>query len=158
MGKRGQMSQRKGTGAWRRRDKHRRSGFSDGSGSDGGTKVVVKYQCIGEQCEGNSSDGSDDGSGSSSAEVGATDQRFQVVDDEVEVRDGMVNRRQQSVTATRAMEALRWAVSLVRNGGLREAIRTWRERCRYHVIAQWQQRYRREIQRQEQCIQEQQCI
>ena len=34
MRKSGRMPQRKGTGAWRRRDKHS-SGFSDGSGSDG---------------------------------------------------------------------------------------------------------------------------
>ena len=32
MGKGGRMPQRKGAGARRRRDKHRRSGFSDGSG------------------------------------------------------------------------------------------------------------------------------
>ena len=35
---------------------------------------------------------------------------------------------------TRATEALRWAVSLVRDGGLGWAVRSWRERCRNHGI------------------------
>ena len=87
IGKDGTMPQSEGAGASQRRDKHRRSGFSDGIGSDRADKAVVKYQCIGEQRAGSSSDGSDDGSGSSSAEVGATDQRFQAVEDEVEVRE-----------------------------------------------------------------------
>ena len=78
MGKGARMPQRKGAGASRRRDKLRRSGFSDDSGSDNADmKVAVKYQCIGEQRAGSSSDGSDGGSGSSSAVVGATDQQFQ---------------------------------------------------------------------------------
>ena len=49
-------------GASRKRDKHRRSGFSDGSGSDSADRVTVKYQCIGEQRAGSSGDGSDGGS------------------------------------------------------------------------------------------------
>ena len=157
MGKGGRMPQRKGEGASRRREKHRRSGFSDGSGSDGATKVAVKYQCIGADGEGSASGGSDDGSSDSSAEVGATDWGFQAVDNEVEVRRDMVDQRQRVVTVTRAVEALRWAVSLVRNGGLREAVRAWAENNRNHVIARMTaelvQGYRRKIQRQQQCIQ-----
>ena len=95
------IPQRKGAGAWHRRDKHRRSGFSNGSGLDDSTKVAVKYQCIsdreqcgaaavttattvlvatvqrsvkyqciGEQCGGGSSDNSDDSASGSSTEVG----------------------------------------------------------------------------------------
>ena len=130
MGKGGRMPQRKGEGASRRREKHRRSGFSDGSGSDGATKVAVKYQCIGADGEGSTSGGSDDGSSDSSAEVGATDWEFQAVDNEVEVRRDMVDQRQRVVTVTRAVEALRWAVSLVRNSGLRAAVWVWRGRSR----------------------------
>ena len=153
MGKGGRMPQRKGAGASRRRDKHRRSGFSDGSGSDSSAEVAVKYQRIGEQCEGSSSD---DNVGGSSAEVGASDQRLHTVDDEVVVRSRMVNQRQRLVTATRAVEALRWAVSVARNGELREAVRTWGQRCRSHGIARMttelRQGYSSQLQQRDQCI------
>ena len=56
------------------------------------------------------------------------------------------------------MEALQWAVSLTRNSGLREAIKSWRERSRNHKIARMTAElihgYRREIIRLEQCTQE----
>ena len=109
MGKGGRMPQRKRTGASRRREKHRRNGFSDGSGSDDSAgKVAVKYQCIGADGEGNTSGGS-----------------------------MMVDQRQRVVTSTvtRAVEALRLAVSLTRHGGPREAIKSWRESNRCHKIA-----------------------
>ena len=95
MGKGGRMPQRKRAGASRRLEKHRRSGFSDGSGSDSSAdKVAVKYQCIGEQRGGIGNDSSDDGASGSSAEVGASDQGWYVVDDEVVVNSGMINQRQ----------------------------------------------------------------
>ena len=48
MGKGGKMPQMKGMGASRRRDKLRRSGFSDDNGSDSADmKVAVKHKCIG---------------------------------------------------------------------------------------------------------------
>ena len=63
----------------------------------------------------------------------------------------VVTASQRVVIVTRAVEALRWAVSLTRNGGLREAVKSWRERNRNHKIARMTAElihgYRREIQR-----------
>ena len=40
------------------------------------------------------------------------------------------DREQRLVTVTRAVEALRWAVSVATNSGLQKAVRLWRGRCR----------------------------
>ena len=64
------------------------------------------------------------------------------------------------MTVTRAVGALRWAVGLATNGGLREAVRSWGESNRNHKLAHMVAEsdlvhgYIREIQRQQlQCTQ-----